>query len=351
MGSFFVEEFGDELRKFRGTRYAPVARLAGGQGPGAVLGFGPDLQAVVLAFSPPRPRADLARRRIQDTAELINALNSPHLARHFEAGEADGSRLWVAAGYVPGPSLPEAVERYGPLRRESVRQLAQGLIEVFEGLHRAGLGGRGLEPEDLVLGRSGPVLVDPGLARVEGVGGLIEAGGAFESWSNSVAADVRAIGAVLYFAVTGRPAFPGCGDILSPALGDCPNALREAIEASQRARPEARPSLAELARAANEGGLAASLSAHWLEEPWQSPDVLREINERAKAVAALRERFIDLGILAAAAPPLRSFPLRVRENPVHWAEPGEIRAGGVRGAWRTLAAARRQWHDRHADRG
>ena len=347
MGRVFVQEFDDALWQYSGSPYPPMARLAVG-GPPTVLGFGPDRRARTVAFHPPQSAPYLVRSRMEETAELINALDSPCVARHFEIGEGTGGRLWVAAEYVPGPSLPEAVERFGPLSREGVRHLARGLIELTGRLHDAGLAGRGLEPADLVLGRTGPVLVDPGFARVEGTGGRIETGGEFESWDWCLADDVRALGAVLYIAVTGRPAFHGCGDILSPAVGACPSALREPIEASQRARPESRPSLAELARAADEGWAGASLSAHWLEEPWQSPEVLRDVNARAQEVDELRRRFLDREIIAATAPPSLHGG---RRGEVRWTGPGTaadpegpaaLARRGLRGAWRALATRRRQ---------
>lgn len=351
MGRAFDLEFADALGQFAGAVYPPVARMSQGPDSSTFLAFAPDGRPVAVRFYGYGFARDTSVRiRMANTAELIDALDSPRFARHIEVGSGRG-RLWVASDYVPGPSLQEAVDRYGPLSREGVRHLAQGLIEAFAELHEAGLAGRGLEADEVVLGRSGPVLVDPGFTRVEGgsgdpgeaggsgaLSGASEAsrpGGSGEaepdSSSLAVAEDVRAIGAVLYFAATGRPASSASSDILSPAVGNCPSALREAIEASQRGHL-ARPSLQELARAAGASAVSAGLAAQWLEEPWQSADVLREINERAGDVARLHSLYIDRTIIAAAAPPMR----RGRDPKIRWEAPKP--SGGGAGARRRLFA-------------
>lgn len=301
MGRAFDLEFADTLWHFGATPYQPLARIASGTG-STFIGLAPDRHPTAVKIYQPAAAADLALIRMEGTAELISALGSPRIARRLAVGGVRG-RLWVAAEYVPGPSLQEAVDAYGPLSQEGVRHLARGLIEAFAALHGAGLAGCGAAARDVVLGRTGPVLVDVGLTRIEGPDERNEPMDESESLPRSVAEDVRAIGALLYLAATGRPASSASGDILSPAVGNCPSALREAIELSLRVRPSARPSLEQFARAVDETWVPAALATQWLEEPWQSADVLREINERANELARLRSHAVERAILAAAAPP------------------------------------------------
>lgn len=312
----FDLEFADALRPFGGTPYRPLARIATGRG-GTFLGLDRDEHPNAVKLYLPGAAANVALIRMRNAAELINTLGSPRIVRRLATGVVR-DRLWVAAEYVPGPSLHEVVDGHGPLSREGVRHLAQGLIEAFSALHGAGLAGRGSVARDVVLGRTGPVLVDVGLTRIEGAGEPSEAMDESESWSRSLAEDVRAIGALLYLAATGRPASDEADDILSPAVGNCPSALREVIVASQRVRPAARPSLEQLAQAANETWVPASLSTQWLAEPWQSADVLREIDERANDVARLRAQSIDRTGFAVASVP--SLPAR-RDRPIRWEKP------------------------------
>ncbi|WP_034264331.1 hypothetical protein [Actinospica robiniae] len=334
MGRAFDSEFADELWRFGGTPYQPLARITSGSGD-TFLGLARDGRPTVVKLHRPAGAADVALIRMQSAAELISALGSPRIARHLAVGEVRGL-AWTAAEYVPGPSLQEAVDGYGPLSQEGVRHLARGLVEAFSALRDAGLTGRGVTARDVVLGRIGPIVVDVGLTRIEGADGRIESADEAES----TAEDVRAIGALLYLAATGRPASSASGDILSPAVGNCPNALREAIESSQRVRPAARPSLEQLARAADETWVPASLATKWLAEPWQSADVLREIDDRANELARLRSRAIERAILAAAAPP----SLSARRSPaVRW-EKNEPAVRNRR--WLAGAAVRALWSRR-----
>src|ERR1700677_1300411 len=53
--------------------------------------------------------------------------------------DADAPVPWLATAYVPGPSLTEAVETYGPLPVGSVVTLAAGLAEGLAAIHAAGV--------------------------------------------------------------------------------------------------------------------------------------------------------------------------------------------------------------------
>src|ERR1700746_3201119 len=52
--------------------------------------------------------------------------------------DPDGPMPWLATGYVPGPSLAEAVTRHGPLPVPSVMTLAAGLAEALQVIHASG---------------------------------------------------------------------------------------------------------------------------------------------------------------------------------------------------------------------
>jgi hypothetical protein len=227
-------------------------------------------------------------------------------------------RLWLLTAYQPGPSLADAVFQHGPLPREGVRRLALALTGLVGELHLVGLSGRGLVPPDVVLTEGGPRVVDLGFARVEGEGGLAEVRerarlhgpedgtpledaipGRYAYGGAALTEDVRDLGAILYFAATGRAAEPGASDIVSPAIGDCPAALREPIAASLRENPARRPTLAELAAAASTAGVPQTTATQWANQPWLPERVLRDITERASVVAEFRRRgmYAEMGEL------------------------------------------------------
>ena len=325
MGRTFNLEFAGQLEYYRTVQYRPVARIAAGSGR-TFLSFTRTARPMAVKFSG-YDGDQAAAVGIRAAIELAATLDSPYLAPHLETG-VEGERSWIAAEYRPGPSIQEAVDRYGPLPRDAVGYLAQGLTNAFTVLHDAGLAGRGLTPRDVVLGRTEPVIVDLGFTRVEGLAAPKDT----EPWPWRTAEDVRAIGELLYFAATGHRASNGSDDILSPAVGECPAALREVVAASLRTGFAQRPSLAEFERVAGEITISSALfSTQWLEEPWQSPDVLREINTRTDDLADLRARNIGQAIITAATHPIRWG----REPEVQWGERDEPpRPGPRRRLWR-----------------
>jgi hypothetical protein len=113
--------------------------------------------------------------------------------------------------------------------------------------------------------------------------------GRYVSGRAVLARDVRDLGAVLYFAATGRAPAGDTSDILGPgAAGDCPVALRELIAASHRADPARRPSLSELAAAASTAGGSRIAAEGGRSVSWLPQDVLCEAESRGAAVAELR---------------------------------------------------------------
>jgi serine/threonine protein kinase len=250
-----------------------------------------------------------ARARFLRAATVARGLHVDAAAPVLGAGFTM-HRLWLATEYQPAPSLADAVFQFGPLPREGVRRLALGLTSLVGELHLVGLSGRGLVPSDVVLAKSGPRVVDLGFARVEGegghaevrehaqAGGLVQDGepvrdaipGRYAYGGAVLAQDVRDLGAILYFAATGRMPDPGAADIVSQAVGDCPAALREPIAASLRENPARRPTLPELAAAASTAGVPESTALRWQGAPWLTERVLRDIADRAAEVATIQRR-------------------------------------------------------------
>src|SRR5215469_16089906 len=133
--------------------------------------------------------------------------------------DIDGPVAWMATAYVPGPSLAEAVDSYGPLPRASLLALAAGLAESLNAIHAAGLVHRDLKPSNVLLAEDGPRVIDFGISRaVESATSLTQTGlvigsPGFMSPEQAVGADVGppsdifSLGAVLAFAATGEGPF------------------------------------------------------------------------------------------------------------------------------------------------
>ena len=160
------------------------------------------------------------RVRFCNEAEAVARLEHPNLVRIYEIGEQDG-RPYFSMEYVPGGSLAHAL-RSTPLPPGKAAALAQTLARAAHAVHERAVVHRDLTPNNVLLGADGdPKIVDFGLAKLV-VGGADQtesgdilgtpsymapeqAGG--RSKEVGPAADVYALGAILYEMLTGRPPF------------------------------------------------------------------------------------------------------------------------------------------------
>ncbi|MFF9047348.1 serine/threonine-protein kinase [Streptomyces parvulus] len=191
---------------------------------------------------------------------------------------------WVATAYAAGPSLTAAVADGGPLPAHSVRALGAGLGEALAAVHGLGLVHRDVKPSNVLLTLDGPLLIDFGIARAtEGTASLTSTGVSIGSPGYMApeqilgkgvtgAADVFSLGAVLAFAATGTPPFPGDSSAAllykvvheEPRLDTLDGDLRDLVAACLAKDPTARPAPAEVARHLAPGGAAGLVTGGWL---------------------------------------------------------------------------------------
>ncbi|MFG3286068.1 serine/threonine-protein kinase [Streptomyces sp. NPDC048111] len=192
---------------------------------------------------------------------------------------------WVATGYVAGPSLTQAVVDRGPLPAASVHVLGAGLAEALAAVHALGLVHRDVKPSNVLLTLDGPRLIDFGIARAtDGTASLTASGVSIGSPGYmspeqilgrpvTGAADVFSLGAVLAYAVTGEPPFPGDSSAAllykvvhePPELGAAlTGVLRETVAACLVKDPADRPTPSALAARLAPEGAAALVRNGWL---------------------------------------------------------------------------------------
>ncbi len=216
-------------------------------------------------------RADYARHaqfRERFRRETRSAQQVPRFCTaEVLAADPDADPPYLVTEFIDGPTLEEAVAGGGPLRRAELEQLGVSMAAALAGVHGAGVVHRDLKPANVLLSRTGPRVIDFGIASaldaafgLTGTGQIIgtPAFMAPEQFSNGETrqpADIFAWGAVMAFAATGRRPF-GVGPVPAIAyrivhgepdmagLEDGP--LRRVISAALNKDPACRPSAREL---------------------------------------------------------------------------------------------------------
>jgi eukaryotic-like serine/threonine-protein kinase len=158
---------------------------------------------------------DLRRRFVRE-ARLAARLAHPNVVRVFDVGE-DAGRPFIAMEYVDGETLAELVARRGPLAPSEAASLGVQICAALAAAHSAGLVHRDVKPQNLLLGSGGVLkLGDFGIAvghegtRLTLAGTVLGTAGYLAPEQArgervTAAADIYAVGAVLYELLTREP--------------------------------------------------------------------------------------------------------------------------------------------------
>jgi Tol biopolymer transport system component len=173
-----------------------------------------------------------ARRRFEQEARTISALNDPNICTLHDVGHQDGVDFLVME-LLQGETLENRL-RKGPLPLEQVCNYGSQIASGLDKAHRKGILHRDLKPGNIMLTKSGAKLLDFGLAKATQpvatnttVSAAISATdqkmlvGTFPYMSPEqvkgegldARSDIFSLGAVLYEMVTGRRAFDGKSEL------------------------------------------------------------------------------------------------------------------------------------------
>jgi predicted Ser/Thr protein kinase len=114
-------------------------------------------------------RADIAddraaRARLVKELAAARRVSAAYTAQVLDA-DVDSDRPYVVSEYVDGPSLQALVTERGPRTGGELAQLAIGTLTALAGVHEAGVVHRDFKPANVLLGRTGPRVIDFGIAR------------------------------------------------------------------------------------------------------------------------------------------------------------------------------------------
>jgi eukaryotic-like serine/threonine-protein kinase len=164
--------------------------------------------------------AELARFRLE--AEAVARLQHPNIVQIHEVGEA-GGLPYCALEFVEGGSLAGKIDGK-PLPAREAAKLVEALARAVQLAHSRNVVHRDLKPANVLLTAYGtPKVTDFGLARqLDSDSGATQAGAVMgtpsymapeqasgSSHEAGPAADIYALGAILYECLAGRPPFKG----------------------------------------------------------------------------------------------------------------------------------------------
>jgi WD40 repeat protein/tRNA A-37 threonylcarbamoyl transferase component Bud32 len=160
--------------------------------------------------------------RFKAEAEAVAQLQHPNIVQIYEVGERDG-RPFFALEHLDGGSLEKKLNGT-PLPHRQAAEMVEALARASHYAHQKGIVHRDLKPANILLTADGtPKITDFGLAKRlaedsghTGTGAILgtpsymapeQAAG--RTREVGPAADVYALGAILYDCLTGRPPFRG----------------------------------------------------------------------------------------------------------------------------------------------
>jgi hypothetical protein len=249
---------------------------------------------------------DKAQQRFERECQAMGALSGhPNIVTVFDAGTTVDGRPFLIMEFMSGGSYDDKVRRNGTLSWEEAAEVGAKVSAALQVAHDAGIIHRDIKPANVLISRfDEPQLGDFGIARITGgsetKSGVITASMAhaapevLDGARPTAAADVYAVGSMVYELLTGVPAFFSESDETNLAMikriyddpvpdlraQGVPDSIARVVEGAMAKKVDARP-----------------MTAAQLAEQFR--EALRQAGDTAAADAA--EAAAATGVAVAAA--------------------------------------------------
>ena len=183
-----------------------------------VLGRDVAVKEVVLPAGLPESEREHLRERTRREARAAARISSPSAVTVYDVVEQDGHPFLVME-FVRARSLSEVIRADGPLSPQRTAQVGLAVLTALDAAHAVGVLHRDVKPGNVLVRDDGRVvLTDFGIATFRGDASITSTGLLLGSpayiaperargHSPGAASDLWSLGATLYTAVEGRPAF------------------------------------------------------------------------------------------------------------------------------------------------
>ncbi|MEU9110996.1 serine/threonine-protein kinase [Streptomyces sp. NPDC048483] len=242
------------------------------------------------------------RRRFEQEVRAARRVQGYHLVPVVDH-DTTGTLPWIASEFVPGLSLADALTAYGPLPLPAVLQLIGCTARALGSIHAADVVHRDLKPANILLGSTGPYVIDFGIAQAADATQLTRSGGVIGTPQYmspehalgepvTAATDLFSLGLIAAVAATGRHPYGEGGatalgvriantERTPPDLSAYPAPLRALLERCLTADPAARITTDELA------GLCEEAAGRPLRsfDDWLPTPLMERIARREEAAA------------------------------------------------------------------
>lgn len=279
----------------------------------------PSRLVVVKTIQPHLLDQPHARERFAREIDAIRAVDGDRVPA-LRAADPEAGEPWFAMDYVAGPSLHTLVRESGPLPVGPCAALGLALVDALAVIHGTKLLHRDLKPSNVVLGPDGPVVLDFGLAVLaerQSSQALTRTGDRLgtrpympveqlrDSKHVEAPADVYALGATLFFALTGRAPYPYMPLMMPPTWEGVDPAflplLGRVIDAEPLRRPDLDGVRESLSTLLTDAGLTLEQAAGQLRERVVAADLTPKLPPEAlkgradPVVRELAQKAVDEG--------------------------------------------------------